>query len=238
MKNVLITGASSGIGESIARYLAQQGHNLVLVSRNEEKLNFLQENLPCKTYVYLYDFNDIENIESIFIFCKKQGVLLDGLVHCAGIVTNAPIRLNKIEKMQEMMNVHYYSFVELGKYFYKKEYSNVGSSIVVMSSLASRTCLVGSTIYAASKNAVNTAVTVMAKEFIRRKIRVNAVLPAYVASPMTADLDEYINVNEKQPLGLIDPIYVAYLVTFLLSEQARYVTGSHIPVSGGFDFNE
>lgn len=238
MKTILITGASSGIGREIAILLSSMGYKLVLVARNEQRLNSTAEQCEGESCIYQYDFNDIDNIEDIFLFCKNNGILLDGMVHCAGSVQNFPVRNNKTDIMELSMRLHYFAFVELSRYFYKRQYSNDGSCIIAMSSLASRTQFCGATAYASSKSAVNTAVSIMAKEFIKRKIRVNAILPAYVDTPMTEGVEDLTDIGSLQPYGIIDAIYIAYLVEFLLSDKGKYITGAHIPVSGGMEFSE
>ena len=100
------------------------------------------------------------------------------------------------------------------------------------------TCIPGHCGYAASKAALDAIVQVMSKEFSRRKIRVNAILPTYVDTPLlrgdmenTFDLQGRIEAN--QPFGIIDPRYLAYLVEFLISDKAKYITGTLIPVTAG-----
>lgn len=235
-KKILITGASSGIGEQTARYLSEQGYETVLVARNAEKLNHLAEELPSPAYVYPLDLGKLDQIEEIFAFCLEKGIVLDGLVHCAGGSANAPVRSNVIEDMQYIFRLNYESFVELVKYFSARRYSANGSSVVVMSSLACNVCKKGTINYSASKTAVNTAVKVMAKELARRKIRVNSIMPGYVKTPMTKEIDLFNNVEEEQPLGMIEPEYIAYMIEFLLSEKSKFITGAAIPISGGMNY--
>lgn len=235
-KNVLITGASSGIGRQTALYLSELGYHVVLVARNKEKLEQVEKELTNKSYVVPFDLTQLERIEEIFVFCKEQGIKLDGMVHCAGITTNLPIRANNIDTMKNVMTLHYFSFVELGKYFCNRKYSNDGSSIVAISSLSAQNCYKGIGNYAASKNAVNTMVTVMAKEFIKRKIRVNSIMPAYVKTPMTEHTGDFNDIESQQPYGFIEPEYIAYMIEYLLSDKAKYITGAHIPISAGMEF--
>lgn len=235
-KNILITGASSGIGRQTAHYLSELGYDVILVARNKEKLEQLAQELPNKSYIFPFDLTQLERIEEIFVFCREQELKLDGMVHCAGIGGNVPVRANEIEIMKNIMAVNYFSFVELGKYFSNRKYSNNGSSIVVISSLSSQTCYKGTGNYAASKNAVNTMVTVMAKEFTRREIRVNSIMPAYVKTPMTAHTDDFNDIENQQPYGFIEPEYIAYMIEYLLSDKAKYITGAHIPISAGMEF--
>lgn len=234
-KWILVTGASSGIGLSIVKYLDENGYKVILCSRNNDKLNKVKRYLHSDSVVIPADLSKTEDITGIFAQLKELSIKLDGLVHCAGMGRELPIKNNDYEYMNKIMATNYYSFVELGKYFSKKIHSNNESSIVAISSISPLTCYTGVCNYAASKGAINVAVKVMAKEFMRRKIRVNAILPAYVNTPMgpAEDDEEYI---KQQPLGIIKSEYIAYLVEYLLSEKAKYVTGTLIPVSGGMSY--
>lgn len=233
MKNVLITGASSGIGEQTARYLSEVGYHVIMVARNEKKLSEIAKELPNSCDIVPFDLMNLEQIEEIFKFCKEKEMKLDGFVHCAGITHDMPVRTNDLQELSEIHTINYASFVEFGKYFSKKKYSNDDSSIVAISSVASKYCSAGLCNYSASKAAVNAAVKVMAKEFIHRRIRVNSIMPAYVKTPMISDVEEREDLKGIQPLGIIEPIYISYLIEWLLSDKSKYVTGSHIPVSAG-----
>lgn len=234
-KWILITGASSGIGLDIVRYLDSLGYHLILCARREDTLKTIVSSLIEDSLAMPVDLCELSRIGEIFKELKQRGIKLDGMVHCAGIGNNLPIRNNDVEYMQQTMGTNYFAFVELGKYFSKKIYSNDGASIVAISSISALTCYTGACNYAASKASVNIAVKVMSKEFMRRKIRVNAILPAYVDAPLgpPADDEGYI---KQQPLGIIPPRYVAYLTEFLLSDKSKYMTGTLIPVSGGMDY--
>ncbi len=235
---VLVLGASSGIGEATSRYLSEQGNTVIMVSRRKEKLEKIVEKLPTKGYYFPYDLQNLEDMESIFGFCRDQGLKLDGMVYCAGINRDVPMKTNIISDMREVMNVNYMAFVEAGKYFGKKKYSNDGASVVAISALGAKNCSPGMCTYAASKSALNAAVQVMAKEYLKRGIRVNAILPGYVDTEMVKCIDDYTGslddrVKNVQPLGIIEPLHVAYLVELLLSESAKYITGAEIPISAG-----
>ena len=234
-KYVLITGATSGIGLETARYLYSIGYGVVLVGRNEEVLAGISKELDDSLYIVI-DFENTESIAEIFNVLKKNEIVLDGMVHSAGLGMNVPVRLCKIEDMERLMKVHYYGFVELCKYFYKSSYSHEDSSIIAISSLATKTQLKGSVLYSASKNALNSAITVASKEFLKRHIRVNGLLPAYVDTRMNNGLEELIDVKERQPWGMIPPRQMAELIEFLLSDKSMYITGALIPISAGMEF--
>lgn len=233
---ILITGASSGIGRVIAKYLDSLGkYQLVLLARRQERLVNLQNELKNPSVIIPFDLTQIKDIEQIFIICKEKGIKLDGLVHCAGIGFVTPIRNNSIDEMTVTMQTNYYSFIELGRCFSSRKYTNNEASIVAISSISPFTCYTGATNYAASKAAVNIAVRIMSKEFLKRKIRVNAICPAYVNTPMGPAENDPVYL-EQQPLGIIKAEYIAYLVEFLLSDKAKYMTGTLIPVSAGMNY--
>lgn len=234
-KWILLTGASSGIGRTTAKLLDSTGYRLVLVARRQECLVSLQKELTNPSLVYPFDLQALERIEEIFKACQEKQIKLDGLVHCAGMGTNIPIKSNSIEQMTGMMQTNYFSFMELGKYFSMRKYSSESSAIVAVSSISSLACYPGSAAYAASKSAINAAVRVMSKEFMRRKIRVNAILPAYVDAPLGPPKGDASYIAQ-QPLGIIEPAYIAYMVEYLLSERAKYITGTLIPISGGLAY--
>ena len=239
-KTILVTGASSGIGAAASEYLSEQGYFVVLVARNEDRLHQISEKLNGESLIIPYDLSDTEHIEDIFTKCRDNEIRLDGFVHCAGINNDIPIRANDIEVMKEVTAVNYYSFVEVGKYFNKKKYSNDRASVVAISSSAAETCTKGMCTYAASKAALNAAVKVMGREFLKRHQRVNAILPTFVDTPMAVRMDDALgDLDSKiagQPLGLIEPEQIAFLVEFLISDKSSYITGACIPVSAGAIF--
>jgi len=242
-KCILITGASSGIGETVARFLNSQGATVVLVARDEEKMKKIVGDLEGENYIFPYDLSNLANIDSIFKFCVSKGLRLHGMVHCAGVCNNIPIKANDIEDMQNTMTVNYFAFVELGRLFSLKKYSNEGSSIVAMSSTASIMCDMGMAQYSASKAAINASVKTMSKEFIRRRLRVNAIAPAFVDTEMawrTAnDVENFEeNLLKIQPLGIISTQHVANMIAFLLSDASSYITGTIIPMTAGMHLNE
>lgn len=241
MKTILITGASSGIGKACAELLAQNGNNLVLVARDKEKLESLSTMLSGNHLVIPYDLTELENIKSIMDTVKDNGWKLDGMVHSAGVDVTCPIKVNSIPLMIQAMTVNCFAFYELGKWFYSAKYSNTESSIVAISSIASKLCQQGQGPYSASKAALNSVVKTMSKEFVRRKIRVNAVLPAGVGTPMAQDKSRMLTglkpsggKKAEQPLGLITPQSVAESVDFLLSNKSMYITGELLTISAGY----
>lgn len=241
----MITGASSGIGLSCARMLAEDNVTLFLVARNIDKLNRLSEELPGTVVPIQYDLRNLDNIKSIFEIVKDKKCKLNGLIYSAGMNADCPIKVNNVTLMQETMTVNAFAFLEMGKFFYSKKYSVDGAAIVAISSIASLTCDKGMTIYSASKAALNAMVKSMSKEFLRRKIRVNAILPAGVDTPMATEKmnvlagvgsENISNREDPQSLGLIPSKNVASCVKMLLGDTAMYITGELLTIGAGRNY--
>lgn len=237
-KNILITGASFGIGKEIAVYLDSLGCNTVLAARSEDRLNSIKKDMKNTSEIFTIDLEKTEAIKELFSFCLAKKMKLDGLVHCAGINELTTIQSLDIEEAKRVMNINFFSFLQLGKFFCSKRYSNEKSSIVALSSIVSLLGAKGNGQYAASKAALNSAVKTMSQEFLKRKIRVNAILPTFVDTDMMSravdegGMSAGDSMNE-QPLGVITKKEIAYLTEFLLSDCSRSITGSLIPITSG-----
>lgn len=237
-KNILITGASSGIGEAAAKYLYKNNYNVICLGRDTRKLEQLSSELK-NTICIAYDFNDLYNIETIFEQIKANDIKLDGLVHCAGVAPLMKIQDNDIDLMLKTFNTNLFSFIELCKYFSTEKYSNSNSSIVAISSVTARVASYRQAIYTSTKAALEEAVRCMSKEFMERKIRVNCIAPGIVETNMFKELEKQsVTLREKTeklcPLGLIQPDNIAEIIEFVLSEKAKYMTGSTIIADSEF----
>lgn len=237
-KNFLITGASSGIGKSIAQYLSGCGASIILVARNLDKLSKLLEELPKSCKMFAYDLNNLEDIQKIFEYCRHHDMALNGLIHCAGICPLMTLKENDISVMIDTFKVNYFSFVELVKYFSEERNSVDNSSIVAISSDAAVVGGYRQAIYGGSKAALNVTVKSMARELQYRKIRINTIMPSAVETEMLDKLrKKSLNLEDKilskQPLGIINPDNIASLAGYLLSDEGKYMTGLSIPVNAG-----
>ena len=243
MSNYIITGATSGIGEVCARKLASEENRLIVIGRNTGKLESLKKDLPGKIICVEYDLNNLLNIKSLFSSCADEEFLLDGMVYCAGVDSSWPVKVNNTEMMQSIMNVNCFAFVEMCRFFYSKSVSRDGASIVAVSSLSGVLNEVGTSAYSMSKAALNSAVKTISKEFIRRSIRVNAILPGGVDTPMadrkgqimsaSKQINEETKTVNPQPLGKLTPDDVVNMIVFLLGDESRYCTGELLSISGG-----
>lgn len=240
-KNILITGASSGIGRAMARHFHECGATVIMVARRKEVLAALASELGERAIFLAEDLSVLENVQNVFLFCKESGLKIDGIVHCAGVTASMPLRANDIARMEEIMHVNVEAFAQICKFASSKRYTNDGAGIVAMSSSASLCGDKGISIYSASKAAVNLLVKSAAMELSSRKIRVNAIAPAMVRTEMYYEtLKEIPNMESvvagNQPFGVIEPEYLAYLAEFLLSEKAKFITGAIITVGAGHIF--
>jgi len=240
-KNILVTGASSGIGKEIATYLSKLGANVILVARNVEGLKATLSQLEDGKHIYYaFDVTKIGEIGALMDDIIKDDRILDGFVHSAGTYWTMPIRNLKYEDIHRVMLVNFYAFVEFSKIFSKKKYNNCGGSIVGISSVASFAGAKGCTAYCASKSALDSAVRVMALEFAGKNIRVNTVNPSWIRTEMYDDVgslfdrETFANLLKRQPIGLGRPSDVAHAVAFLLSEASRFITGTSLKVDGGY----
>lgn len=240
-KNILVTGASSGIGNAMARHFHNCGANVIVVARRKEKLELLASEFGKRIIVYPTDLSVLDNVQKMFDYCKGLRIKLDGIVHCAGLTASIPLRVNDISLMEKIMRTNTESLAQICKYASSKRYTNDGASIVAISSTASLCGDKGLAIYSASKAAVNLLVKSAALELSTRKIRINAIAPAMVRTEMYYETIKEIPAMEgivaaNQPFGIIEPSSLADLAEFLLSEKSKYITGSIIVVGAGHIF--
>ncbi len=238
MKYILVTGATSGIGEAITKYLIQEGYYVVACGRNEEKLSQLKEKLGRTVETICCDLTDVNAGKNIFEECYRKGIVFDGFIYSAGVPCIQAARNCDVDVMEKTFRVNTESCIAMCSTFIRKKYSNDASSIVVVSSLATSNPVKGQSVYVATKAALEGYVKALAIDASDRKIRVNAISPAFTNTPMVNGPDALItyseeNIKQQQPLGIIEPRYLAYLAEFLLSDKSVYITGSVIPVSGG-----
>lgn len=250
-KNIMVTGASSGIGKQISIYLSRQGANIIMVSKNEERLkaayNEMVSGLPYykpesdNHSYYAFDLANLEGIGTMIHNICGNRLKLDGLVHSAGISITMPVQFLKIIDLQNIMTVNFFSFVELVKHFSKRKYNSGKSSIVAISSISGRVGAKGLTAYSASKGALESAIKTMSLELAPKNIRINAISPGIIKTQMYDGLVDIVNskdyeseLKKRQILGLGDPEDIAYASAFLLSDLSKFITGTSMVLDGGY----
>jgi len=236
-KLILVTGAGSGIGRETSRVLTEQGATVILLDVNANSLSESAAICGKNGYPIEIDLTDADAIKIAISQIVAQHGKLDGLVHCAGVSSRKPLNVLSKESFSEVMDVNFYSFVELVKNCAKKKHINDDASIVVMSSISSIHGYKAKAEYCVSKAAVDAFVRCMALELADRKIRVNAVMAAEVLTPLALKAKE-INAavgaaDFTAPLGPSEPFEVANTIAFLLSNATRTITGTSILIDGG-----
>ena len=237
-KTIIITGAGSGIGRETAIHASIQGAKVNLIDLSEEGLKETLSLMKGDGHKhYVADLIKLETIADIVRDVVENKGLIDGLVHCAGISSRKPLNVLTKDGFSNVMDVNFYSFVELVRQACKKKNFSEGGSVVVMSSISSIKGYKAKTEYCVSKAAVDAFVRCMALELADRKIRVNSVMAAAVNTPMAQRARE-TNVavgaaSFEAPLGITEPYEVANTILFLLSDATKTITGTSILIDGG-----
>lgn len=238
-KRILVTGASSGIGRATAIECSRMGANVILTARNEERLN---ETLQQMDNIQLHqiivaDLSNMDDIKSLVDFIENP---LDGIVQCAGFTVPKPFQFVNQKDIDSIMAVNFRAPAILSQMLLKKKKFNKGASIVFISSISGVwVSYVGSSLYSASKGAINGLVKGMAIELAAKLIRVNCVNPGMVETNILEKgiiSDEQLH-NDMQLYPLKRhgrPEEVAYAVIYLLSDASSWVTGTNLLIDGGY----
>lgn len=238
--NILLTGATSGIGLETLKSLINDKNKVFAVARDFSKISNLLELYSDNLIPIPFDLKETENIEKIFNEINLVDEKLDALIHCAGIEETIPLTLYSPAKIKNIYEINVFAGIELLRHFTKKKYSNDGASAVFVSSVMGVLGQPGKIGYCSTKAAVLGMVKASALEFAKRKIRVNAVLPGVVNTPMTQNLFTQIsaeNVEEikaMHPLGIGEVSDVVPTIEFLISAKSRWITGQNFIIDGGY----
>jgi len=242
-KNIIITGASSGIGRECAIIASKIGARVILIARNKEKLDTTLSSMSGKGHIVLAnDVTDYENLKNILSeIIETDFKCINGIVHCAGREMTKPFFLTKAEHFRELLEVHLIAGLELIRFCSKKDYlPEEGASYVFISSIMAELGSTGLSSYCASKSAITSTVKALALELASKKVRINSVEPGCVTTDLLSKRfskmsSEEVEVIKKQhPLGLGTPNQVANVVCFLLSDLSSWITGTNIVVDGGY----
>jgi NAD(P)-dependent dehydrogenase (short-subunit alcohol dehydrogenase family) len=236
-KKIIVTGAGSGIGRETASVLSKQGATVIMLDVNAEGLAETASIVGDGCYPFIIDLTDNTAVTEIVKQLVEKYGKLDGLVHCAGISSRKPLNVLSKDGFSKIMEVNFYSFVELVKNCAKKKHINDGASIVVISSISSIRGYKAKTEYCVSKAAVDAFVRCMALELADRKIRINSVMAAEVLTPLALKAREtnaMVGASDfEAPLGPSEPYEVANTIAFLLSDATKTITGTSLLIDGG-----
>jgi 3-oxoacyl-[acyl-carrier protein] reductase len=236
-KYALITGASGGIGQAVALKLASLGYNLYLhFNQNEKSITELIEHLEPFGAEYLPIQANLEEPDGYQKICS-QIFSLDAIIHCSGNTHYGLLVDLKQEEVESLMRVHVMNPVMITKELLPKLIKKRSGNVILISSIWGQTGAACEVIYSTAKGAQISFVKALSKEVALSGVRVNAIAPGAVETPMMSQFSE----EDKQllqyeiPMGRLGvPEEIANGVKFLLSNESTYITGQVLSINGGW----
>lgn len=240
-KVIIVTGASSGIGAQCAIDCSKMGAKVVLVARNEERLQQILNQMEGEDHmVKSYDLNDLDGVKSLVTSITSEIGKIDGFIHAAGIEITKPIKLLTPEDYETVYRTNALAGFEFVRQLSSIKNTNNGASIVLISSISGVIGRGTVAAYAASKGAMISATRTMAIELAKRNIRVNCVSPGTILTPMMQSVLDNMDEDARAKrvdgflLGLGETTDVSNACIYLLSDAAKWVTGQNLIIDGGY----
>tara|TARA_Y100000591_G_scaffold1343_1_gene1133 strand:+ start:22577 stop:23314 length:738 start_codon:yes stop_codon:yes gene_type:complete len=239
-KNIILTGATGGIGDSIVQTLQSLNANLLVTGTNEKKLDLLKSKFK-KIITIKQDISNHDELDSFIDRCNSElGDKIDVLINNAGITKdNLAIRMDK-EEWDKVIGVNLTSTFLLSKFAIKKMLKKRSGKIINITSVVGHTGNLGQANYSASKGGVTSMSKSLSLEYAKKNITVNCIAPGFIDTAMTEKInDEYKNqLKAKIPLDRFGtPQDIADCTAFLCSDMSNYITGETIHVNGGMYFS-
>jgi len=235
-KNIIVTGASGGIGNSIVEKLHDNNANILATGTRIEKLEELKKKFN-NIKILKFDISQHEKIEEFINNATDAlGGSLDCIVNNAGITKdNLTIRMS-LEEWTKVINTNLTSTFLMSKYSIKKMLKNKSGKIINITSVVGHTGNVGQANYTASKAGIVAMSKSLAIEYAKKNINVNCISPGFISTAMTDQIDEKFKetIVAKIPSNRLGkPEDIANVVIFLSSNQSDYINGETIHVNGG-----
>ena len=238
--NIILTGATGGIGSSILEKLYNHGAKIIATGTNQEKLDKISnkyENVKVKKF----DISDHSSLENFINECNDDFQnKIDILINNAGITKdNLSIRMSE-DEWNKVININLTSTFLLCKNTIKKMLKNKNGKIINITSVVGHTGNIGQANYAASKAGLIGMSKSLALEYGKKNIKINCVSPGFIKSEMTDKINDNFKEQLKNKISLErfgDPIDVANAVFFLSSGLSDYITGETLHVNGGMYFS-
>jgi len=238
-KTILVTGASSGIGQQTAIKISQQGGTLIITGRDKKRLSITFDKLVGENHIMIVANLDIEDeINNLVSGLPK----INGLVHCAGIVGPMPTKFIRKDDIKKLMYINFEVPVLLtGRILLMKKLLD-NSSVVFMSTVATQMPYFGGALYNSSKSAIESYSKTLALELVKRGIRSNCLSPGLVNTPLIKNpvsdgqmeiVDESLaRYLKKYPMGIGEPEDVANAIVFFLSNESKWISGTNLVMGG------
>ena len=235
-KNIIVTGATGGIGNSIIKKLYQNGANILATGTRREKLDELKDKFE-NIKTLKFDISQNHKIEEFLENAIKElGGNLDCLVNNAGITQdNLAIRMS-LEEWKKVININLTSIFLMSKTAIKKMLKNKSGKIVNITSVVGHTGNLGQANYSASKAGIIAMAKSLALEYAKKNININCISPGYIKTAMTDKLDDKFKemiISKIPSARLGEPEDIANAVLFLCSNQSDYINGETLHVNGG-----
>jgi 3-oxoacyl-[acyl-carrier protein] reductase len=235
-KNIIVTGASGGIGNSIVKKLNDCGANILASGTKVEKLEDLKSKFK-NIKILKFDISQIEKIEEFVDKATNEiGGNLDCIVNNAGITQdNLAIRMS-LEEWKKVIDINLTSTFLLSKFSIKKMLKNKSGKIINITSVVGHTGNLGQANYTASKAGIVAMSKSLAIEYAKKNININCISPGFIKTAMTDKIDEKFKntiISKIPSARLGEPEDIANAVVFLASNQSDYINGETLHVNGG-----
>ena len=235
-KNIIVTGASGGIGNSIIKKLSEEGANILASGTKIEKLEELKKNFE-GLKILKFDISQSDKIEEFIENATNElGGSLYGIVNNAGITQdNLAIRMS-LDEWQKVININLTSTFLMSKFAIKKMLKNKSGKIVNITSVVGHTGNLGQVNYTASKAGIVAMSKSLAIEYAKKNININCISPGFIKTAMTEKIDDKFKeviISKIPSARLGEPDDIANAVLFLSSEESNYINGETLHVNGG-----
>lgn len=238
---MMITGAGGGIGCAVMREFAAEGADIIACEFKEldvfrEKWDAIAKEFGCKVYPIFFDLSDDEAIKAGMKEVASLKIIIDSLVNCAGIAKFGPIMMTGTKTIKDVFQVNFFAQVAITQSISKIMLRSKKGTIINLASIAGIESTPGNCAYGSSKAALISFTKVASQELYPYGIRINAVAPGIIDTPMQKNADKTITdaeISRQAIKRMGEPSEVAKTILFLASDESSYITGQVLRVDGG-----